>query len=31
MYFLLFCKLLPVISIAEYKELVAREAEEAHA
>lgn len=31
MYFFLFMKLLPVISIAEYKELVAREAEEAHA
>jgi molybdopterin-containing oxidoreductase family membrane subunit len=31
MYFLLFIKILPAVSIAEYKELVAREGEEAHA
>ncbi|MDP3940579.1 MAG: NrfD/PsrC family molybdoenzyme membrane anchor subunit [Deltaproteobacteria bacterium] len=31
MYFLMFIKMLPVVSIAEYKELMAREAEEAHA
>ncbi|OGP84047.1 MAG: hydrogenase [Deltaproteobacteria bacterium RBG_13_65_10] len=31
MYFLLFIKFLPAVSIAEYKELIAREAAEAHA